>query len=245
MRIGKSKGILFALGIGVLTWPSMAGAVTFVQTSDDCSATAPCGITANNRIDVTADGSLTRISVSLANNWNFVNTGAQGTGGALTFGLTSAQTLIFTTVAGGTPAQWTATAGGFQVLNGVGVLPTSSETASSALADASGKFSFTNGFAILCNSNGNSPGCGGTLTFDVNLTLANFLALLATSNGSPFFADVINSVPGNPNFGNTGIIDFTLQTSAVPLPPAALLFGTALVGLGILGRRRKNGLAQA
>jgi hypothetical protein len=29
--------------------------------------------------------------------------------------------------------------------------------------------------------------------------------------------------------------------SPVPLPPAALLFGTALVGMGILGRRRKNG----
>jgi hypothetical protein len=35
-------------------------------------------------------------------------------------------------------------------------------------------------------------------------------------------------------------------TSAVPLPPALLLFGTALAGMGILGRRRKkDGLAQA
>ena len=31
----------------------------------------------------------------------------------------------------------------------------------------------------------------------------------------------------------------------VPLPPAAVLFGTALVGLGVLGRRRKKGLMPA
>ena len=49
MKIGKPKSILFALGMGVLAWPSMAGAATFVQTSDDCSSTAPCGITANNK----------------------------------------------------------------------------------------------------------------------------------------------------------------------------------------------------
>jgi len=32
-------------------------------------------------------------------------------------------------------------------------------------------------------------------------------------------------------------------TSVMPLPPAALLFGSALVGLGILGRRRRNSAA--
>jgi hypothetical protein len=33
--------------------------------------------------------------------------------------------------------------------------------------------------------------------------------------------------------------------SVVPLPPAVILFGTALVGMGLLGRRRKKALAQA
>jgi hypothetical protein len=233
----KSNGILFALILGALAWPSVAGAVTFVQTSDDCDPL--CGTTANNKIDVTADGSNTKISVSLAGGWGFVNTSASGSGGALTFGLTVPTTLTFTTVSGGTPAQWTnTTPGGFQVQGGSGVLPTSSQTASSALAAAPGKFSFTNGFAILCNGMGASGVCGGTLTFELNVTLATFLAELANSNGSPFFADVINN---NRAGGPTGIIDFT---QAVPLPPAALLFGTALVGLGVLGRRRRKVLAE-
>jgi len=52
-----------------------------------------------------------------------------------------------------------------------------------------------------------------------------------------FFADIRNAQ------GLTGIVDLGL--SQIPLPPAALLFGTALVGMGILGRRRrKGGLAQ-
>ena len=225
---------LFAMNIAMT---GVSHAVTFVQTSDDCSTDKPCGITSDNKITVTADGSNTQISVTLASGWQFVHTGASGSGGDLTFGFINPSNLTFTTVTGGTPAQWTTTTPvGFQVLNGSGTLPTTSQSASSAMADASGKFSFTNGFGINCNGTGASGHCGGTLTFDVNVSLATFLADLATSGGSAFWADVQSGLA--PNVGNTGIIDFTLQ--AVPLPPAALLFGSALVGLGFLTRRRRN-----
>ena len=40
MTVSNSQGVLFALGMGVLAWPGVAGAVTFVQTSDDCSSDA-------------------------------------------------------------------------------------------------------------------------------------------------------------------------------------------------------------
>ena len=94
--------------------------------------------------------------MTLASNWGFVNTGAQGSGGALTFGLTSPTSLTFTTVTGYL-AQWTTTTPvGFQVLNGSGTLPTTSQAASSAMAVANGKFTFTNGFGILCNGSGAS-----------------------------------------------------------------------------------------
>jgi len=230
----KGVAALFAMSIAMT---GVSHAVTFVQTSDDCSTDKPCGITSDNKIEVTADGSNTRISVTLASGWQFVHTGASGTGGDLTFGFLNPSNLAFTTVSGGTPTQWTTTTPvGFQVLNGNGTLPTSSQSASSAMADASGKFSFANGFGINCNGTGASGHCGGTLTFDVNVSLATFLADLATSGGSAFWADVQSGLA--PNVGNTGLIDFTLQ--AVPLPPAALLFGSALFGLGFLTRRRRS-----
>ena len=46
------------------------------------------------------------------------------------------------------------------------------------------------------------------------------------------------------SFGTaSGVIGVGVPT-AVPLPSAALLFGTALAGLGLLGRRRKKELMQ-
>jgi hypothetical protein len=45
-------------------------------------------------------------------------------------------------------------------------------------------------------------------------------------------------------FGNA--YRYRFEVSEVPLPPALLLFATALGGMGLLGyRRRKNGAAQA
>jgi len=56
-----------------------------------------------------------------------------------------------------------------------------------------------------------------------------FLALLY---GSPISAFTIDGLPNK-------VSDiFAYSVNQVPLPPAALLFGTALAGLGVLGRRR-------
>jgi hypothetical protein len=94
--------------------------------------------------------------------------------------------------------------------------------------------------------NGSAGQDGSTLSFMITgagLTLTSFLAATSTDHAI-FAADVINhnrtvtvdGVTGPP----TGIIDFTLNTSAVPLPSAIWLFGSALVGLGFLSRRRLN-----
>ena len=87
-----------------------------------------------------------------------------------------------------------------------------------------------------CGSGASNP-VGNVINFTASLagltatTFVNALRLATGDNttNSVFAADVLS-----PN-GRTGIIDFTL--SAVPLPPAMLLFGMALLGMGILRRR--------
>ena len=235
----KSVSALVALGIGALVWPSVASADVYVQTSDHC--TGGCTINANNTITVTQSNGVTTFDVSLASGWSFVDTGANGSGGALNFGFGSALTnLTVTNTTSPTTNGWTTTNGEFFVQGGA--TGSTTATVNTALIQApaanGNKFKFTNGIAIGCNSTGSSTACSTPLSFTIN-TVASLVG--DSTAGSTFWADVISSN------GNTGLIDFTLRTSQVPLPPAAVLFGTALVGMGILGRRRsrKHKLAQA
>jgi hypothetical protein len=239
MKIGKSKSILFALGMGVLAWPSTAGAVTFVQTSDHCStpagATQPgCGTVGGNRIEVTpnAQTGLTTFTVTLANNWAFVNTGANGGGGSLNFGFVSplANLLVTNTSGNG----WITANGSFFVQGGTPNNGNATSTVSTSLIQApdgvGNTFNFLNGIAITCQTTGSSNACSTPLSFTIN----TLVALAAdTSGGAFFWADVINN---NRTPAPTGLIDF----SPVPLPAALPLFATGLGALGLLGWRRKK-----
>ena len=105
-----------------------------------------------------------------------------------------------------------------------------------ALAAATGAFNGDGtgnfAFGINCPTCGNGPtGFGGSVALTVlNATIAD---LTAPNNlGNIFVADVLA-----PN-GNTGPVD--VSVAPIPLPPAAFLFGTALFGLGLLGRRGKH-----
>ena len=111
------------------------------------------------------------------------------------------------------------------------------------------------GFTWVAGStpSGNPPGGIGTMnnyitTDTTNIGLGSTLAYTFTGTFSPdskgfFFAvDVCTGLNSdNHCTGNTGWL--TTGLVATPLPPAALLFGTALAGLGVLGRRRKQKIA--
>ena len=64
---------------------------------------------------------------------------------------------------------------------------------------------------------------GGTFFFDLIAGAINTFAVTGTAN--PVFA---------------GPVSYNIALSAIPLPPAALLFGTALVGMGFLARRKRR-----
>jgi len=242
MRALKLAALALLGAISVSAFPSTSRAdLVFVQNSDDSSGQV-LGINPNNQIVVQdLGGGTLQINVNLAPNWGLVNTGASGNGGSLTFGLTGFGSLLFGAVNPASFAFDHTPPINSNVWHPVGTTPaagTTSISATAAALSAPGKFSFSSGYGMEYDSaGGSSPFVG--LKFTINaagLTLATFLANLQSSGGSFFFADVINNNLTGAN--RTGLIDFGLQ--AVPLPPAALLFGTALVGMGILGRRRRK-----
>ena len=75
---------------------------------------------------------------------------------------------------------------------------------------------------------------GATLSFNLSL-LDPFAEGQFTFSGSPVTSFHLTPAPG----ANALAFD-NLTVTTVPLPPAILLFGTALVGLGILTRRRNS-----
>ncbi len=64
---------------------------------------------------------------------------------------------------------------------------------------------------------------GGTFFFDLVAGANNSFAVTGTAN--PVFA---------------GPVSYNIALSAIPIPPAALLFGSALAGLGLLARRKRT-----
>jgi hypothetical protein len=131
-----------------------------------------------------------------------------------------------------------ATAASLTAMNGT---PSGSTWANSGSATVGAPGTF-NGSA------GYTPNNNDVFQTDIKLTLAGatLASLLANASGFIFAADLCNgsTTTASCTSGKTGFAGAVGGTSQVPLPPAALLFGSALVGLTVLGRkRRKNGIA--
>jgi hypothetical protein len=172
-----------------------------------------CGSGPFGTIQTTANGSTLSVDVELAPNY-FLSTGSHE---SLAFNLANKPPAAVD--ASSIVDNGTAT---YSVLNGSNANP------------PFGNFNT----ALDCSvSSGAAGPCGNSLKFNIT-NFSGFIANIVNGVAIWFSADISTVVNGQTV---TGVVGATL--SQVPLPPALLLFGTALAGMGILGRRRRKAAA--
>jgi hypothetical protein len=223
-KLTWSAGALAAVGFCALA-AGPAQADTFNLTSCHISTGCPAAGTVFGTVTLTQVGTGVNFSVSLANGSRFVETGSGG-GGLFVFNDAIAGSTI-TTIAT-TP---TTPAGGLTGFTNVSPL---------IHADGTGDWSAIVECTVAGDCNGGSAPTMTSLTFTVtNATLAQ---LEVVNNGGNFFvADILCGASVTGCAGQTGPVD--VSPSAVPIPGAAWLFGTALVGMGLLVRRKRKAQA--
>ena len=225
MRSAKLLSVL-GLSIGLLGMTTVASnADTFTLTSCHISGSSCQGgsipAPGFGSVTLTQVGTSVDFTVSLINGNRFVETGAGG-GELFLFNDSIAGSTI-TTIA----TSPTTPAGG---LSGFTNLPP-------VHADGTGDFTASVECTVASDCNGGSANTMTLLTFVVtNATLAQLET--ANANGNFFVADILCGAAQTQCGGLTGPVD--VSPSVVPLPGALPLFVTGLVGLGLLGRRKKT-----
>jgi len=226
-----ARKIALAVGLGLFGLQTAGHAATLNQTSDEC--TGGCGFTTSNVMTITdLTGGVFDIKIQLGAGWQFMgNFGPQ----TITFALPGIGSLVETAVtvnnsaAGVTNNQWN-TAG--WAPKGFSGAASTTFTQAAASYGPPGVPSLTNAFQINWNNGSGQAKADGNF---IDFTVSNAALTLAALTGTTYFVDVFSG-----GTGNTGIINFTSAANPIPIPPAAFLFGTALVGMGILGRRRRK-----
>jgi hypothetical protein len=228
MRSLKTAGLASALaiGLGLVVVPTATRADTFNLTS--CDISGGCGTaTQFGTVKLTQSGTSVLVDVVLNSGNIFATTGA---GNKEYF-------LFNDSLSGSTITGITATFNGTTVNPG----PLAGFT---NISTSTGSTTFT--ASVECTT---CTGTSGVNVNDLHFTVTNeTIAGLETTTGIfSSVADILCGQTGCPAGGPTGLVDVsTGPIPPVPIPPAAMLFGSALVGLGLLGRRRrKGGLAQA
>ena len=230
MRSAKLLSVL-GLSIGLLGMTTVASnADTFTLTSCHISGSSCEGgsipAPGFGSVTLTQAGTSVDFTVSLINGNRFVETGAGG-GELFLFNDSIAGSTI-TTIA----TSPTTPAGG---LSGFTNLPP-------VHADGTGDFTASVECTVASDCNGGSANTMTLLTFVVtNATLAQLET--ANANGNFFVADILCGAAQTQCGGLTGPVD--VSPSVVPLPGALPLFVTGLVGLGLLGRRKRKAQAIA
>jgi len=220
MRSAKALSVL-GLSIGLLGMTAVASnADTFNFTS--CHLSGGCGTaTSFGTVTLTQSGTSVNFDVVLNSGNRFVETGAGGGELFLFNDSLSGSTITSITSSPNTPAGGLS---GFTDLSPVH-------------ADGTGDFTASVECTVASDCNGGSANTMTLLTFVVtNATLAQLET--ANANGNFFVADILCGAAQTQCGGLTGPVD--VSPSVVPLPGALPLFVTGLVGLGLLGRRKKT-----
>jgi hypothetical protein len=115
-------------------------------------------------------------------------------------------------------------------------------TATTGIFDGDGGGLFDYGVFFTGQNNGGGSGIAGPIKFSVaNATISDFINatdLAHNAKNQLFVADVISGIiiPGN-TVANTGLIDVSGQ---VPIPAAAWLLGSGLLGLVAIRRKYRK-----
>jgi hypothetical protein len=226
MRSAKLLSVL-GLGIGLLSTTTVASnADTFSLTSCHISTGCPAAGTVFGTVTLTQVGTSVDFAVTLLNGNRFVETGAGG--GELFLLNDSIAGSTITTIA----SSPTTPAGGLSGFTNL----------SPVMADGTGTWTGSVECTVASDCNGGSAPTMTSLTFVVtNATLAQLETL--NGAGNMFVADILCGPTVTGCAGQTGPVDSS--PSVVPLPGALPLFVTGIVGLGLLGRRKRKAQAVA
>jgi PEP-CTERM motif len=196
--------------------PAKAAVLVFDLTSDHCTGNclgtggAPSSA---GTITVTETGAnMLHFAVSLAAGFTIVNTGFDG---SLGFDLNPNQTVTYSALTAG--------------FSPVGGNPVGAQNLT--MWDGIGTFEY----AVIRDVQGGGAGLP-SLSFDLTGT-ALTLASLQLNNAGQFFGLDVRS-----SNGNTGLVDASVGTPPgnVPEPTSLMIFGTGLMGAGLLLRRRRR-----
>jgi hypothetical protein len=215
--LGLLAPLTFAIIIGSVTSAS-AAVIDYPLTSDFCSGT--CGTAPFGTVEATDIGAgEVQITVTLKAGEDFAKTGAGG-GNTLLWNLAGTPTLT----------DYTSAASNNQPL------ALTSPTAGSIMADGSGTWQY----AVNCPTCGNGespPTLNSPITIDISATGLSTASLVQTSaSNNLFFAADISGANGN-----TGVVGAPTAgppAPAVPEPSTLAILGAALVGFGLVRRKR-------
>jgi PEP-CTERM motif len=212
-----TKLIMAFIAAALVVFPTIGlASETFVLTSDHC--TGSCGQAPFGQIVVTDDGGGTlEFLATMFDGNEFVNTGFPLTIG---FNLGGSPTITYSNLTGG----W-----GIPDMFGA-----NQQDANTYHQDGTGDFQY----GVLWGQQGGGHGTAGPLTFDISAAGLTLASLGQNANGQFFAVDIISGTNGNT--GNVDASEGLVLRLTVPEPASAALVGLALLGMGLVRRRRQH-----